>query len=484
MTLDPTHPRVTPAGEELEGTAPRLESWVGRVIDGRYRLEARLATGGMGEVYKATHVELGRTLALKVMRPELSGDASFVERFRREAMTASRLGHPHIVDIIDSGRSESGQFYFVMEFLEGEPLSALLARGPVPLPVALEVVAQVAEALDVAHRAGVVHRDLKPDNVIVLQRGGKPFVKLVDFGIAKSVLPAADQKQTTHGVILGTPQYMAPEQAAGVAVDARADVYALGLIVFELLTGKPPLTGETAALVMAAHINQKAPALPAEFPQGLRTLVAAMLAKRPGERPASMAAVREALAAVPRTGAASRAGLVKGVAAVVAAGVAGALAVLALRPATEAPRVDARTMGTAGARDRETGTVGVAPRSPESGEPGGASDRAAPGTGASAATDSAAPGTGTSAGATDRAAPGTGAAAAVDVPADGVAVVDAGSTAPHGAATQGSGESATEASTTRKGPVAPKPGAGSRGKVRPKSPATAPTGIIKEYPGE
>ena len=299
MELDPTNPRATPAAEELESTHRREGTLVGQVIGGRYRLEARLATGGMGEVYRATHVELGRSLALKLMRPELSGDPSFVERFRREAMTASRLGHPHIVDIIDSG-SEGGRFYFVMEFLDGKTLSSLISGGPISLPLALDLTTQIAEALDVAHRAGVVHRDLKPDNVIVLARERGPFVKLVDFGIAKVVALSPDQKQTTHGVIMGTPQYMAPEQAAGVALDARADIYALGLILFELLTGHPPLTGQTAPLVMSAHIAQVPPELPTRFPAVLRALVAKMLAKRPGDRPESMRRVLEVLATTPR----------------------------------------------------------------------------------------------------------------------------------------------------------------------------------------
>jgi eukaryotic-like serine/threonine-protein kinase len=272
---------------------------MGVVIDGRYRIDGRLAAGGMGEVFRATHVELGRPLALKMMKPELSGDSSFVDRFRREAMTASRLGHPHIVDIIDSGRTAEGQFYFVMEFLEGESLADVIARGPVEPRLALTLVSQMAEALDSAHKAGVIHRDLKPDNVIVLQRGGRPFVKLVDFGLAKAVSPSADQKQTTIGIIMGTPQYMAPEQAAGLPVDSRADLYALGLVLYELLMGEPPLTGETASLVMAAHISTPAPRLPDRFPSALRDLVARMLAKHPDVRPASMAEVLNELRAIP-----------------------------------------------------------------------------------------------------------------------------------------------------------------------------------------
>jgi eukaryotic-like serine/threonine-protein kinase len=304
MPFDPTHPRTTPADADDDArgaTAPQKGQWMGVVIDGRYRIDGRLAAGGMGEVFRATHVELGRPLALKMMKPELSGDASFVDRFRREAMTASRLGHPHIVDIIDSGRTAEGQFYFVMEFLEGESLTDLIARGPVEPTLAFTLVSQMAEALDSAHKAGVIHRDLKPDNVIVLQRGGRPFVKLVDFGLAKAVSPSADQKQTTVGIIMGTPQYMAPEQAAGLPVDSRADLYALGLVLYELLMGEPPLTGETASLVMAAHISTPAPRLPDRFPSALRDLVARMLAKHPDVRPASMAEVVNELRAMPAT---------------------------------------------------------------------------------------------------------------------------------------------------------------------------------------
>ena len=293
---NPAEARATPG---LESTQPTDRPALGRVIAGRYRLDARLAAGGMGEVYQATHVELGRKLALKLMRPELSKDPSFIERFRREAMTASRLGHPHIVDIIDSGRAEDGQFYFVMEFLDGKTLSALADEGPVALPLALELATQIAQALEVAHRAGVVHRDLKPDNVIVLDRAGQPFVKLVDFGIAK-VVEAGDRKLTTHGLIMGTPQYMAPEQAAGLPIDARADVYALGLILFELLTGHPPLIGSTPALIMSAHISTIAPPLDPGFPSTLRSLLSRMLAKSPADRPQTMAEVFGALAGVPR----------------------------------------------------------------------------------------------------------------------------------------------------------------------------------------
>ena len=323
MEVDDTHPRATPHDDASGETVKRTATSVGSVLSGRYRLEERLAGGGMGEVFRAVHLELGRAFALKLMRPELSADPGFVDRFRREAMTASQLGHPNIVDIVDSGRAESGQFYFVMELLDGKTLSALIQEGPPSLPVTLDLATQIARALEVAHRAGVVHRDLKPDNIIVLTRPTGLVAKLVDFGIAKVVAPSPDIKQTTHGVIMGTPQYMAPEQAAGVALDARADLYALGLILYELLTGQPPFTGETAALVMSAHISKPAPELPGRFHPQLRQLVARLLAKRPGDRPASMTEVLEILARLPREAPAPRSGLAFALAGAVGLGAIG-----------------------------------------------------------------------------------------------------------------------------------------------------------------
>ncbi len=308
MDTDETDPRVpaTPAvdGEEnSDDTLMRDRAVVGTLIGGRYKLLERLAIGGMGEVYRAEHLELGRPFALKLMRKELSDDPNFVGRFRREAVTASRLGHPNIVDIIDSGRSETGQFYFVMELLDGPTLGELLRRaGTLTLPLALELCTQVARGLSVAHRAGIVHRDLKPENIIVLERPGQgPHVKLVDFGIAKQVEPSPDIKQTTHGIIVGTPQYMAPEQAAGLPLDARADLYALGLILYELLVGTPPFTAPTAVLLMSKHISDAPPQLPSSFPAPLRRLVASLLSKAPSERPASMDAVVETLSALAAT---------------------------------------------------------------------------------------------------------------------------------------------------------------------------------------
>ena len=218
----------------------------GEVIAGRYLVRHRLGGGGMGEVYLAEHVRMGRPCALKVMRPELAADADAVGRFHREAANASRVSHRNVAAVHDFGETEAGLIYLAMEYVEGEPLRALLERERALSPSrALAIVAQVADALDAAHALGIVHRDLKPDNVMVArERDGGDLVKVVDFGIAKA--GGGDAQQVTRtGRNVGTPEYMAPEQLAGDPADARADVYALGLMACVLLTGQPPFEAET-----------------------------------------------------------------------------------------------------------------------------------------------------------------------------------------------------------------------------------------------
>ncbi len=192
------------------------------VIADRYRIIGKIAAGGMGEVYKAEHIELARVFALKVMRPQLSNDPRFVERFKREAGTAGRIGHKNIVDITDFGRTADGRFYYVMEFLDGRTLASIIGdEGPQPMPRLLHLALQMVQALGAAHRLGITHRDLKPENVMVLQRDNQAdLVKIVDFGVAKESSPARGAGHTAIGTLIGTPQYMAPEQAAGLDVDA------------------------------------------------------------------------------------------------------------------------------------------------------------------------------------------------------------------------------------------------------------------------
>ncbi len=206
-------PRPSPTSRGI-----RSQLMPGQVIDGRYRVVSRLAAGGMGEVYKAEHVELGKTFALKVMLPELSTDPEFVARFKREAIASSRIGQQNIVDISDFGRTQDGRFYFVMEFLEGLTLARLVHRERRAHPVdrVVGISLQVARALAAAHAQSIVHRDLKPENVMLLQRPGQAdFVKVLDFGVAKVSHGQGEGGQTAIGMVVGTPQYMSPEQAEG-----------------------------------------------------------------------------------------------------------------------------------------------------------------------------------------------------------------------------------------------------------------------------
>lgn len=290
---------------EMPTPAPHTEALApGDVVDGRYRVVEHLATGGMGAVYRAEHVDLGRPVALKVMLPELSGDESLVARFKREAVASSRIGQHNIIDVFDFGRTADGRFYFVMEFLDGQTLkTALRADGPFPVARAVRVGQQLARAVAAAHRADVVHRDLKPENVMLLQRPGQPdFVKVLDFGVAR--LTADGPQMTAVGTVVGSPRYMAPEQVRGQPVTARADIYALGLILHELLNGRPTFDGDSAATSMAMQINATPPALrpPAgPAPAELERLIFQMLEKAPADRPASMDAVAATLTRIADT---------------------------------------------------------------------------------------------------------------------------------------------------------------------------------------
>ncbi|MBX3248131.1 MAG: protein kinase [Myxococcales bacterium] len=280
--------------EDLPDEATQVANpMIGRTIDGRYRVEDVLGEGGMGIVYLATHVGLGKKMALKVLHGDMARDEVVVARFVQEAQASTAIGHPNIVDISDFGRLEDGTAYFVMEMLEGEALTGRIGRGPMPLEAVLDITEQIASALGAAHARGIVHRDLKPDNVFLTRRGREEVVKILDFGIAK--VGGAASKLTKTGMIFGTPHYMSPEQAAGQSVDARADIYALGIIVFEMATGTVPFDGDTFMGILSKHMFEPAPRpsdfLPAAHP--LEPLVLRALAKKPEDRYPSM----EALAA-------------------------------------------------------------------------------------------------------------------------------------------------------------------------------------------
>ncbi|WNG16358.1 protein kinase [Cystobacter fuscus] len=262
------------------------------VLEGRYRLLSPLGAGGMGVVYLAEHLGLRKSVAVKLLRGELSRDPTFARRFEQEAIAASQIGHEHIVNVTDLGRTPTGELFYVMELLEGESLGALLLREHfLPLWRAVPIVTQVCRALEAAHARGIVHRDVKPQNVMLLRRQGQAdFVKVVDFGISKVMQGQPGSGLTEAGAILGTASYMAPEQAAGGTVDARADVYSLGVLTYEVCTGSLPFRGDNTFTTMLQHLeataeppSQRRPDL--GLPPELDALVMSTLVKDPAARP-------------------------------------------------------------------------------------------------------------------------------------------------------------------------------------------------------
>ena len=287
---------ATVVAERFEGPNERL---VGKVFDGRYRVEALVGLGGMGAVYRAVQLSMNRPVALKILRPEFATNLDQVRRFQTEARAASKLDHPNTIRVHDFGQSEDGHLYLVTELLEGESLAALMRRvGALAPGRAASIICQILKALSEAHAHGIVHRDLKPENIFLKRlHGEQDFVKVLDFGIAK-VQGRRGKSLTTTGTVVGTPLYMSPEQAQGVEVGVASDIYAVGAVLYELLSGRPPFEGETAMAVMMAHIQSALAPLPlGDDPslRGLSDLVARCLEKSPSRRPASADALREAL---------------------------------------------------------------------------------------------------------------------------------------------------------------------------------------------
>ncbi len=258
----------------------------GTTLGGRYTLVERVAVGGMGDVWSATDSVLGRTVAVKVVRP--NPDPSFAARFRDEARHSAALSHPNIATVYDYGEDE-GTAYLVMELVAGLPLSELIAQGPMDPTLARPIVGQAALALAAAHEAGVVHRDVKPANILVTPESQ---VKLTDFGIAHAGDGTA---HTRTGEVIGTPQYLSPEQAMGTPVTAATDLYSLGVVAFEMLTGRRPFDRGTAVATALAHVNDPPPALPPSVPEPLHSAVASCLDKDPAHRPSSAAALAASL---------------------------------------------------------------------------------------------------------------------------------------------------------------------------------------------
>jgi serine/threonine-protein kinase len=278
------------------------DTLIDRIFDRRYVIKRKLGSGGMADVYLAEDQELGRRVALKLLDERHASDEQFVERFRREAQSAAGLNHPNIVSIFDRGRAE-GTYYIAMEFLDGRTLKELLIRnGPTPIPIAIDYARQILGALSFAHRNGIIHRDIKPHNIIV---GPDGRLKVTDFGIARS----GASQMTEAGSIVGTAQYLSPEQARGAPVDPRSDLYSLGIVLYEMLTGKVPFTGDTPVEIAMKHLSQ-VPEPPSKLrpdvPHDLDAVVMRSIAKDPDQRYGSAEEMDADLARVARGVAVSR----------------------------------------------------------------------------------------------------------------------------------------------------------------------------------
>jgi serine/threonine-protein kinase len=272
------------------------DTLIGRTFDTRYVIERKLGSGGMADVYLAEDQELGRRVALKLLDDRHASDEQFVERFRREAQSAAGLNHPSIVSIFDRGYAE-GTYYIAMEYLDGRTLKELLVKnGPTPVPIAIDYARQILGALAFAHRNAIVHRDIKPHNIVV---GGDGRLKVTDFGIARS----GASQMTEAGSIVGTAQYRSPEQARGAPVDPRSDIYSLGVVLYEMLTGKVPFSGDTPVEIAMKHLSQ-VPEPPSKLrdgiPHDLDAVVMRALAKDPEQRYATAEEMDADLARVAR----------------------------------------------------------------------------------------------------------------------------------------------------------------------------------------
>ncbi|MEZ4365518.1 MAG: protein kinase [Kofleriaceae bacterium] len=294
-------------GAKLIKFKAQQDPMLGRVLDQRYQVRAPLGKGGMGTVYRAWQLSVDREVALKVVHGKLAADRTAAKRFLREARLASRLSQPNIVNVYDFGQTDDGVLYLVMELLRGRTLGAEL-KGERRLATkrALTIALQLCDALEAAHAQTIIHRDLKPGNIVILDEPpGRDLIKVLDFGLAKSLLTDTSSRVTNTDAILGTPLYMAPESVQGQPADHRTDLYALGCLLYEMLSGAPPFVDSSVNLVMAKHMTEAPAPLPVFVPAPLRELALRLLAKDPAERPQSAAEVRAALEAVVDSGVAA-----------------------------------------------------------------------------------------------------------------------------------------------------------------------------------
>ena len=269
---------------------------VNEIIDERYRLVRLIGEGGMGHVFEAEHVGIGKRVALKILHAVFSNVRESVERFRAEARMTSRIANPHIIDVTDSGTTADGRLYFVMEYLDGRELSAVMNDGNMSLERSLLIARQIGEALAAAHGAGVIHRDLKPENIVLIERDGiREFVKVLDFGIALAVDGEKPKRRLTMpGLTVGTPEYMAPEQALDATADERSDIYALGAMLYEMATGQQPYKGETFTQILVNKVNSEPPRpreLRGDLPEEVEALIMKAMARKPADRHQSMGEV-------------------------------------------------------------------------------------------------------------------------------------------------------------------------------------------------
>lgn len=263
---------------------------VGQTLADKYRIEELINEGGMGAVYRGTHILMDKTVAVKVLHPALAADDKIVARFSREARAASRISHPHALNVTDFGESGNGIVFLVMEYLKGETLKEVIHnQGPMPVERVIEIIRQICGALEAAHAEGVVHRDLKSDNIMLVDVGTGDWAKVLDFGIAKITEKVGqDPALTAPNLIIGTPQYMSPEQCSQAAeIDSRSDIYSLGVILYEMLVGHVPFTGESPTAIMMKHLQEPPPSVLEErqdLPSAVGRVVTRAMAKRPEDR--------------------------------------------------------------------------------------------------------------------------------------------------------------------------------------------------------
>ena len=289
----------------LRPEEPAGDPYLGRVFAGKYRVESLLGEGGMGRVYRATQLSLDKTVCLKVLRKEVAKDADTQARFQREARAASRLNHPNSIQVMDFGATEQGELYLAMEFIQGRDLQQLLSKEfPLAETRVAHIISQVLEALEEAHTQRVIHRDLKPENIMVAEmRGDADFVKVLDFGIAKIQDGGAQTKLTQAGLVCGTPEYMSREQARGLELDARSDLYSAGVILYQMVTGTLPFSADNPIGYVTAHLTDVPEPAAKRRPgisKALSDLIDRTLSKNRDERPATAREMREAIAAPER----------------------------------------------------------------------------------------------------------------------------------------------------------------------------------------